>query len=1541
MSKFYFFFLIVCFHGASCYSQIKQIEADTPEPPVAKKEPHFTFFHGDTLIDNYYWMRHKNDREVINYLSAENGYTERMMKGTMDFQKQLYREMKDRLLPNNVSIPQRLGDYLYFTRMVAGKNYPVYYRKKARGSALEEVLLDMNQVAEKSPFTNLVQFAVSPDQNFLAYSVDFTGSGKGSIYIKNLKTGVEINDEIHNTGQLVWANDNRTIFYAAIDSTNRGNKVYRHKVDSPVNTDLLVYEEPDSTYSVSLYTSVSKQYLFMISASTIATECRYLKVGGRDGKPVGPKANQNSDWTIIRPRVKGIRYIPQHYKSQDWFMAYYRDTNEAPAYNGSVKMFPIKEGGAMWTDYVPANRDYQIENYAFFEDYIVILIRENGLQKFKVIPKVNNIPDISQAHLIDFQDAAYSISIGSNPAYNSRQFRFHFTSFTKPNTTYEYDLSNRQLKLLKQQKLVGYEPSDYTSERIWAPAGDGTLIPVSLVYRKGAGKDSVSPLYLNGYGAFGISSDPYFDPGRLSLLDRGVIYAIAHVRGGGEMGYQWHAQGSYLNKMNTFTDFFACGEYLIKEGYTAADRLICQGASSGGLLAGAAATMRPDLFKGIVINVPFLDVINTQSDPTVPVSAIESYEWGDPHLKEVYEYMKRYSPYDNIVATDYPNILVQGGYNDMNVAFWEAPKFVAKMRDLKTGNNLLLLKMSMNGGHGLVSGRYGGLRQAAFEYAFIFKTLGIKSEYSRVTGIVSDANGSPMPYVNIVLQNTSNGTTTNSKGEYALELRNGTYTLEFRHVGFENELKTINLTGDLSLDINLKTESMLLKGVEVTSNYKDPAYSIIKAAVAKRKTYLNQVEGYSAQVYIRADNRFDEIPEKRPFFIPKNDMPDSSDLGLMYLSESEAILYKKKPDLVKELMVSSKVAGNSQGYSWNRAGNVEFNFYKNLVFIGGLNERGFVSPIADNAMFFYRYEYIGVKEEKDALGNKLLVNKIKVVPRRKNDPVFNGHIYIAEDSWRIVALDLNLEKHQIEIFDDFRLAQNYIAITNSVWMPLSIKFYVHLSIFGFGISGSNIISFYNYDLNPDFPPKFFNNEIFKIEKDANLRDTTYWFTNRPIALSSDEISYYKKKDKIEEKKQSRAYLDSLDRAQNKASWQDIFDGFWYYRRYTNERFSTNAVPDMVNFNTVEGLNLNFQFRYQKGESWTRHFRWVNTLRYGVSNERFNAKTSLSWNLDPLEHQGIQLEGGRFVNQFNNTNPIYPIINTFYSLALRENYMKVYGTNFGRFKYKHEVSNGIYFNSALTYEDRQPLVNTINYSFRKEKPEEGIAYTSNDPVAPENTGLPFTRHQALVFDAGLKILINQRYISRPDRKVPIGSKYPTITINYRKGLPVFKSDVDYDFMAVNIGDNLDLGLFGKISYDIRAGKFLSTRSIEFVDYKHFNGNRTIFINYTEPFGMNRTPLDRFQLLDYYAFSTASGFLEGHFEFHGNGFIVNKIPLLRKTRFQAVGGINVLLTEDKNEHVELFAGLENILKAFRVDFVAGYNQHETLSGAIRLRLGLNGL
>ncbi len=1526
MPKFYCFLVISFIIVYSSKGQSLTSDS-TINSPIAKKEPRKSIFHGDTLIDNYYWMRKKNDVDLINYLYAENGYTANKMKDTEAFQQRLYREMKERLPVDSYSSKKKIGNYLYYSKIEKGQNYRVYFRKKLTKGSVEEVILDMNQVAEQSPFTNLVQFVISPNQEYLAYSVDFVGSGKGSIYFKNLRSGEEINDEIHNTGQIVWGGDNETIFYASIDSTNRGNRILKHHLNSSVTNDVTVYEETDSTYNLGIYPSISKKYLFMVSSATIGTEVSFMRLG-----------DKNEKWTMIQARKEGIKYVPQHFDGDDYFTTLYEHSGTAS--NGAIKKVAIKNRGKQWSDFLPAHISDKIENYIRLKDYLVLQVRRKGLQQLKVIPIRNGAPVIDASYIVKLGASTYSISLNEVIAYDETKFQFVFSSFTQPTTIYEYNLENKKLEIVQKLKLLGYDPTKYTSERHLATAKDGTLIPISLVYKKGLNKDGNNPLYLNAYGAFGISSDPYFDANRISLLDRGVIYAIAHVRGGGEFGAEWHNQGKLLHKMNSFTDFFDCATYLINQGYTNSDKLVAQGASSGGLLAGAAAVLEPELFQGVIINVPFLDVINTQSDPSIPVAALESYEWGDPFKKEIYNYMLSYSPYDNIEAKSYPNILVQGGYHDINVGFWEAPKFVAKMREFKTDSNLLLLNMNMNGGHGLTSGRYGHLKQEAFSYAFIFKILGIKSEFAKIRGTVKDEQGEPMPYVNVVIKSTTTGTTTNANGEFELELKRGKYNLEFMHVGFTRQEKGVSLEDDTNLAIVLKTEDILLKTVEITSKYEDPAYAIIKAAIKKRKSYLKQVDKYAAQVYIRADNRFDKIPEKKPFFIPKGDMPDSSDLGLMYLSESEANLYMQYPDRVKEVMVSSKVAGNSQGYSWNRAAEVNFNFYKNLILIRGLSERGFVSPIADNAMFFYKYEYIGTKEEKDAMGNKIFINKIKVIPKRKNDPVFSGHIYIVEDSWRISALNLRLEDHQIEIFDEFKVEQNYLAVTDAVWMPLSIKFFVHLSIFGFGISGSNIISYYNYDINPTFPPKFFNNEVFKIEKQANQRDTSYWFENRPISLTSDEIDYYKEKDKIEIKKQSKHYLDSLDKAENTTSWQDIFDGFWYYKRYKKETFSTNAVPDMINFNTVEGLNLNFQFRYQKGEWDEKHFRWISTLRYGFANQRFNAKTSLFWTLDRQKHQSLLIEGGRFVRQFNNTGPIYPIINTFYTLAFRENYMKLYGSDYAQANYKQELSNGIYLDSKLGYEQRTPLVNTTNYSFKKESIENGDVFTSNNPVDPTDFEPSFAKHEAMVVDISLKFLINQRYLSRPNRKIPLGSKYPKFTINYKKGIPLLGSDVDFDFLSINVGDDIDLGLFGKLSYDVSAGQFLNSKAVEFMDFKHFNGNQTIFINYTERLGLNRVPLDRFQLLDYYRYSTIDRYLEGHLEFHGNGFIVNKLPLLRKTKFQAVGGVNLLLGDDV-EYIELSAGLENILKAFRVDFVAGYDQREKLKGAIRMRLGLNGL
>lgn len=800
----------------------------------------------------------------------------------------------------------------------------------------------------------------------------------------------------------------------------------------------------------------------------------------------------------------------------------------------------------------------------------------------------------------------------------------------------------------------------------------------------------------------------------------------------------------------------------------------------------------------------------------------------------------------------------------------------------------------------------------------------------KIYGKITDQKGEPLPYAYILIDGTSNGTSSNSRGEYSILLKKGRYTLVFQYLGFKKQFREITLSKEEEVNVQMKPEEVILKEVTVTNRYKDPAYGIIKEAQRKRKDNLEAVQSYSCDVYIKGVGKLDEIPENRPamlFFIPKDQLPDSADLGLVYLSESKARLYVEKPNNVKEEMISSKVAGNSQGYSWNRIGDTELkaNFYHNLLKIEGLTQRGFVSPISQNSFLFYDYKLEGEIRE-----GKRIINKIKVIPKRKSDPVFEGYIYIVDDTWNITGIDLGLGENQIEFFKSFHIQQDYVSINDSIWLPASVKYEAELKALGFGASFVNVVNYSNYEVNRTFPKFFFKNEVFKIEKQANTRDSSYWTTTRPVLLTGDELKYYLKADSLEKIKTSKKYLDSVDLKRNKFGFTSLILGYNYYRRFNETNYSTNPLIDILNFNTVEGANLNFIFTFRKGKFNQSNFSWATHLRYGFANGHFNPKTELNWSINRFKQQFMGIEGGKYVSQINTLNPVDPLINSFYSLLLRENYMKLYEKTYAKINYKQEVLNGIYFTGNIGYEFRHGLANNTNYAFIQET--ESRRYTSNNPLVPFSNEPVIEDHNALLFDGELRFVINQKYSTMPDGKEVHGSKYPVFTLKYSKGAPLFNSNVNFDRASLTVNDNFNFGLFGKSSWNVSIGGFLNANSVPFIDYKHFNGNQTIFLNLKQPSG-------NFQLLDYYSSSTTSPYFEVHYEHHFNGFIFNKIPLLRRTKFQEVAGVNFLRTQDDKEHIELQFGVENIAKFFRVDFVTGYNNSSKVQGAIRLRFGID--
>ncbi len=674
------------------------------QPPVARKIPHETRIHGYTLKDDYFWLREKKNPEVIKYLEAENAYTEEVMKPTKEFQDALYKEILGHIKQTDLSVPSRIGEYYYYSRTQEGKQYPYQCRKKGSLEAREEILLDLNKLAEGHSFLGLGGFQVSNDGNLLAYSTDTTGYRQFTLHVKDLRTGETLKENIERTGSIVWANDNKTLFYTTEDAVSkRTDKFWRHVVGTDKNE--LLFEEKDELFDMGAGRSLDKKIIFMGSYSKTSREIRYL-----------PADNPTGEFKIVLPRADGHEYDVDHYNGQ-----FYITTNRN-AKNFRVVTAPINDPSEKnWKPFIDHNPKIKVDGVTTFANHLVVSEKEGGLNYLRVIDMKSK-----QSHRITTDEQDYALFLGANPEFNTTTVRFTYQSMVTPSTVYDYDLNTRQRKLLKQQEVLGgYDAKNYDAKRIWGVARDGTKVPMSLVYRKGVKFDGTAPMHLYAYGSYGASMAPTFSSGRLALLDRGVIYALAYIRGGGELGEDWREQGRMMKKLNTFYDFIDCADYLVKNKYTSTDRLVISGGSAGGLLMGGVVNMRPDLFKAVVAQVPFVDVINTMLDASLPLTTSEWIEWGNPNEKPAFDYMIRYSPYDNIAARNYPAMLIQISLNDSQVPYWEGAKFLARLRATKTDKNVLLLKSNMGAGHGGASGRYDALRETAFTYSFMLWQLGI------------------------------------------------------------------------------------------------------------------------------------------------------------------------------------------------------------------------------------------------------------------------------------------------------------------------------------------------------------------------------------------------------------------------------------------------------------------------------------------------------------------------------------------------------------------------------------------------------------------------------------------------------------------------------------------------------------------------------------------------------------------------------------------------------------------------------------------------
>jgi oligopeptidase B len=671
------------------------------EPPIAPQVPHSAEIHGETTVDNWFYLRDRDNPATIPYLEAENAFTTQVMAPAAALEQQLYGEMVGRIQETDASVPVRIGNFGYYTRMEQGKQYSIQCRRAWVGGAVapagEEIILDCNVLAEGKEYFSLAYDIVNQSGTLLAFAVDTDGSEVYTLRFRNLASGAFLPDEIHNVYYSGAWTDDSNFYYTTLDETKRPYQLWRHRIGSD-EPDTLVYEETDARFNISVERTRSGEFLFLNIDSHASSEVRFL-----------PAASPGGQFQVLRPRVQDVEYYAEHQGAYFWIRT------DEDAVNFRLLRAPVTNP-SNWTQVLPHREDVSIEGLEGFRHHLVLVERAGGLKQLTVVDTRQGF----DPHTVAFDEPAYTFFVEDNEEYDTSTVRFLYASLVTPRSVYDYDMDSRTRELKKQYAVLGgYDPANYASERVFAVAPDGVRVPVSLVYRRGIVRDSRSPLYLYGYGSYGLVTEPSFSSERLSLLDRGFIYAIAHIRGSGDLGRRWYDDGKLLHKKNTFADFIACAEYLIAEKYTSADRLTIAGGSAGGLLMGAVMNLRPELFHTVVAHVPFVDVVNTMLDETLPLTIAEYEEWGNPSQREYYDYIRSYAPYENIRRTGYPNILVTAGLNDPRVSYWEPAKWVAKLRNLKSDNNIIVLRTNMGAGHGGPSGRYSRLKEKAFEYAFV------------------------------------------------------------------------------------------------------------------------------------------------------------------------------------------------------------------------------------------------------------------------------------------------------------------------------------------------------------------------------------------------------------------------------------------------------------------------------------------------------------------------------------------------------------------------------------------------------------------------------------------------------------------------------------------------------------------------------------------------------------------------------------------------------------------------------------------------------
>ncbi len=803
------------------------------------------------------------------------------------------------------------------------------------------------------------------------------------------------------------------------------------------------------------------------------------------------------------------------------------------------------------------------------------------------------------------------------------------------------------------------------------------------------------------------------------------------------------------------------------------------------------------------------------------------------------------------------------------------------------------------------------------------------AQYYTVSGKISDEVGNGLAFSSVLIKGTTIGSNANVDGYYTLKLLPGKYELLFQYVGFKKQLVAIEITNsNIQKNIALTPESYQLSEV-IIKDGEDPAYAVIRQAIKKRSDYLNQVDAYSCNAYVKGLQRLKDFPIKMIKLLnalnTTGEKIDSTLLGVVYLSESESKYYFRKPNDEKEIMYSSRVSGDNKTFSFNQARDMKFNLYQNLVPLEGLSDHPFISPISENALWSYRYKLLGTTFEDGKM-----INKIQVIPKRTNDPCFRGIIYIQENTWRIHSVDLLLTKEtKIKFVDTIRIKQLQAPVTDDVWMPTSLNLSFNFKVLGFVGDGYFNAVFSDYNLNPEFSRKFFKNEVLKVEEGSNKKDSSYWKDSRPIPLTDEEQKDYRKKDSIAVIRNSARYQDSLDREINKLKLSKLFVGYTYHKSSKQLNITTSGLlTSGIQYNTVEGVNASIKLDATKRNDNFKNHHFTAATRYGFSNYLWGGIANYKYTINPMKFSSIQIKAGTSATQFNGNDPINPTINTSYSLFNNDNFMKLYKKTFASAYYKRELVNGLITTVNAEYAERAPLRNTTNDLWVDDKQK---LFTSNDPLHPNTDDSSFTINNAFIVEIGASIRFKQKFITKPYQKIIEDNKFPIINILYTKAIPGLNTKADYDLIKMSVDDHIRIGMLGTISYKLKAGYFLSTRYMEFMDYKHFDGNQTILAN--------NNYLNSFKLLPYYTYSTKNWFAEGHAEHHFNGFIFNKLPILKKTKLQEVVGAHVLFNDKMDQYYEINFGIERLFQIVRVDYVLGYGPYGKFTQGFVIGLGID--